>query len=425
MTPPLSSRPLSPAPEASPRPAVAAPPPPGGRLTSLDALRGFDLCWILGADLFVRSLARIAPNAFTLWVDRQLEHVAWEGFHFYDLIYPLFVFLAGASIVFSLDKARTQTSRPALVGRILRRGLGIYLLNFIFNGGFTAHWPHMRVVSGVLALIAAAYVIAALLYLFLADRWRVLAGIAIALLLGYWALLGLAPFPDFHLDQKTIDALAAKAGSRSPGAIASVVPERISGVYEEGRNFSNYVDFRVIPGQMFNVYYENQGLLSPIPAAAVCLMGVLAACLLRSPAVAPRRKTLVLAAAGAAAVALGALWGLEFPIVKKLWSSSYCLVAGGCSALLLATFYLVVDVGARRMWCQPFVWIGTNSILLYLLSALVDFHRIGARLVGGDVSDFLDGLVPGSGPVAGSLVALLLIVLLARFLHHRRIFLRV
>ena len=399
----------------------AAPP----RLTSVDALRGFDMAWILGAGPLVQSFARINRNAVTVFLDEQFEHVRWEGFHFYDLIYPLFVFLVGVSIVFSFDRKRSAEPRSVLIGRILRRGFLLYILNFIFNGGFSAHWPNMRVASGVLAMIAAAYVIAALLYLFFAERLKILAGITLALLLGYWALLGLTPFPDFHLDKATVERLAAQAGSHSPGAIAAMVPERISGVYEEGRNLSNYVDFRVIPGRMLDVYYENQGVLSPLPAAAVCLMGIFAARLLKSTSIERRRKVLVLALAGFVAIGLGVLWGIEFPIVKKLWSSSYCLVSGGGSALLLAIFYLVVDVWEWRGWCQPFVWIGMNPITLYVLSAVVDFRGIASRLVGGDVQDFLNRSLPGSGLALSSLTALLLVVLLARFLYQRKIFLRV
>ncbi|HWA87101.1 MAG TPA: heparan-alpha-glucosaminide N-acetyltransferase domain-containing protein [Opitutus sp.] len=398
---------------------------PAQRLTSVDALRGFDMAWILGAGPFVQSFARIHRNAATVFLDDQFEHVRWQGFHFYDLIYPLFVFLAGVSIVFSLDRRRATEPKRVLAGQILRRGLLLYVLNFIFNGGFAVHWPHMRVASGVLALIAASYVIAALLYLFLADRLKVLAGVAVALLLGYWALLGLTPFPDFYLDKVTVERLAAQAGSHDPAAVAAMVPARVSGVYEEGRNLSNYVDFRVIPGRMLDTYYENQGVLSPITGAAVCLMGIFAGRLLKSAAVERRRKVLVLVLAGAAAIGLGLLWGLEFPIVKKLWSSSYCLLVGGCSAMLLGVFYLVVDVWGWRGWCQPFVWIGMNPITLYVLSSLVDFRGIAARLVGGDVQDSLNGLHAGFGVALSALMALLVVLLLARFLYQRKIFLRV
>jgi predicted acyltransferase len=396
-----------------------------GRIVSVDALRGFDLFWIMGAAPFVQALARMHKNAFTTAVDQQFEHVPWEGFHFYDLIYPLFIFLVGVSIVFSLDKLRATESKRVMVGRILRRGLTLYFLNFIFNGGFAVRWPHMRVASGVLALIAASYVIAALIYCFFGPRFKVLAGITAGLLIGYWALLALTPFPDFRLDAKTVDALAAQAGSHSPAKIAAMVPQRVAGVYEEGRNLSNYVDFRVIPGRMLNRYFESQGVLSPLSASAVCLMGIFAARLLKFEAFDPLKRARWLALAGGAALGVGLIWGLEFPIVKKLWSSSYCLVAAGYSAIMLAGFYLVVDIWGFRRWCQPFIWIGSNAIVLYVLSAVVGYRRLAEYLAGGDVMEFLNGLWPELGTATVCLVALLIVISLARFLYRRDIFLRV
>jgi predicted acyltransferase len=396
-----------------------------GRIVSVDALRGFDLFWIMGAAPLVQALARMHKNAFTTAVDQQLEHVQWQGLHFYDLIYPLFIFLVGVSIVFSLDKLRATEPKRVIVGRILRRGLTLYFLNFIFNGGFAVRWPHMRVVSGVLALIAVSYVIAALIYCFFGARLKVLAGITAALLLGYWALLALTPFPDFRLDAKTVEALAAQAGSHSPAKIAALVPQRVAGVYEEGRNLSNYVDFRVIPGRLHNRYFESQGLLSPISASAVCLLGIFAARLLKYEALDPRKRARGLALGGAAAVVVGLVWGLEFPIVKNLWSSSYCLVAAGYSALVLSVFYLVVDIWGYRRWCQPFVWIGSNAIVLYVLSAVVGYRRLAEYLAGGDVMDYLNGVQPELGNAVAFLVALLLVFSLARFLYRRDIFLRV
>jgi predicted acyltransferase len=331
----------------------------------------------------------------------------------------------GVSIVFSLDKLRATESKRVMVGRILRRGVTLYCLNFIFNGGFAMRWPHMRVASGVLALIAASYVIAALIYCFFGTRLKVLAGITAGLLLGYWALLALTPFPDFRLDAKTVDALAAQAGSHSPAKIAALVPQRVAGVYEEGRNLSNYVDFRVIPGRMLNRYFESQGVLSPLSASAVCLMGIFAARLLTFEAIDPLKRARWMALAGCAAIGVGLIWGLEFPIVKKLWSSSYCLVAAGYSAIMLAGFYLVVDIWGFRRWCQPFIWIGSNAIVLYVLSAVVGYRRLAEYLAGGDVMDFLNGVWPELGTATVSLVALLIVIFLARSLYRRDIFLRV
>lgn len=396
----------------------------GERLRSIDALRGFDMVWILGGGTLVQALARLHRGSFTTALDAQFEHVRWEGFHFYDLIYPLFVFLAGVAIVLSLDKRRRTEAKGILVARILRRGLFLYGLNFIFNGGFSARWPQMRVASGVLALIAVSYVVAALIYLFLADRIRWLAATTAVLLLGYWALLGWVPFPDFRLDRMTVETLEHQAGSAAPAAVAGQVTARVAGVYEQGRNLSNYLDYRLLPGRLHEGYYEAQGLLSPIPGAAVCLLGALAARWLTRASLASRQKTRGLVLAGFGLIGLGLLWGLEFPLVKKLWSSSFCLVAAGSSALLLAAFHQVIDVMGFHRWCTPFLWIGANPIALYLLSALVDFPQIAGRLVGGNIQDFLDRAFPGAGSVALALVTLALMLGLARFLYQRRIFLR-
>ena len=132
-----------------------------------------------------------------------------------------------------------------------------------------------------------------------------------------------------------------------------------------------------------------------------------------------------LLAGGAAGIALGLLWGMQFPIIKRIWTSSFCLLASGCSAMLLGAFYLIVDVWRWQKWCTPFLWIGMNAITIYMAAALVDFKGIGNRFVGGDVKAFLDThLATGAGSLVAALVALTLPVLLVRFLYQRKIFLR-
>ena len=112
-------------------------------------------------------------------------------------------------------------------------------------------------------------------------------------------------------------------------------------------------------------------------------------------------------------------------VVKKIWTSSFVLVAGGCSALLLAAFYLVVEVWRYQGWCRPFVWIGMNSITVYLANNLLGFRRLAERFAGGDVKAFLDvNLGKGAGELLLALVGLGLGVLLCWFLHRRKIFLR-
>src|SRR5213083_3343988 len=97
-----------------------------GRLMSVDALRGFDMFWIVGAEYLVHALHRMRDNWFTRGLANQLEHVDWEGFHFYDLIFPLFVFIVGVSLVFSLSKSIETAGKATAIKRIFRRSLMLY-----------------------------------------------------------------------------------------------------------------------------------------------------------------------------------------------------------------------------------------------------------------------------------------------------------
>jgi predicted acyltransferase len=105
---------------------TATPSPASTRLMSLDALRGFDMFWIIGADGLVRGLRAMNENWFTTGLATQLEHVEWEGFRFYDLIFPLFVFMVGVSLVFSLTRTIAEHGRSEALKRVFRRGLLLF-----------------------------------------------------------------------------------------------------------------------------------------------------------------------------------------------------------------------------------------------------------------------------------------------------------
>ena len=174
-------------------PTATVAPAPSSRLVSLDALRGFDLFWILGADSFVYALREMSGNPVTKFVADELEHAEWAGFHFYDLIFPLFVFIMGVSTVFSLTKILEREGRAAAVRRILTRGFLLFALGLIYNGGLSHPWPDLRLM-GVLNRIALCYMFGGLAFCFFKPRGLI--AIAVALLLGYWALMALVPFPD-------------------------------------------------------------------------------------------------------------------------------------------------------------------------------------------------------------------------------------
>ena len=168
--------------------------------------------------------------------------------------------------------------------------------------------------------------------------------------------------------------------------------------------------------------------LSTIPAVATCLLGVFAGLILQSGTFTNQRKLAWLLGAGVACVALGWLWNVQFPVVKKIWTSSFVLVAGGYSAILLGVFYWVVDVLKFQKWCQPFVWMGMNSITIYLIKNFLggSFSKLSARLLGGDIRIWIDTHVTkGFGDLLISILGLLIAFWIVRFLHQKKIFLRV
>jgi predicted acyltransferase len=236
------------------------------------------------------------------------------------------------------------------------------------------------------------------------------------------------PIRDLQLDKA---ALATRLGKPAP-TLAEVrnafeaTTARVTGHFEPGYNLTNHLDFAYLPGRKYDTYYDPEGMLSTLPAIATCLLGVFAGLLLRRSDLDGPGKLRILLVAGAAAVAIGWLWHLQFPVIKKIWTSSYVLVAGGYSALLLGAFYYVVDLRQWRGWCVPFIWIGMNPITLYLANNIIKFRLLAQRFVGGDIKIWLDSHI-GSGAGQGRLaiVGLALMFVLARFLHHRQIFLRV
>jgi predicted acyltransferase len=327
-------------------------------------------------------------------VEEQLEHVEWAGFRFYDLIFPLFLFLVGTVLPFSLGKIQGQGSR-AIYGRIARRTILLSALGLLCNGVLQFHWERLRV-AGVLQRIAICYGVAAVISLNASTRGLVLT--LAAILLGYWALL---------------------ANVAAPGGQA--------GDYSIAANLPGWVDRHYLPGRIMKAYYgygDNEGLLSTIPAVGTTLLGVLAGRWLRSSRP-PCVKVGGLAAAGALALAVGAAWGPWFPIIKNLWTSSFVLVAGGWSLLLLALFYAVVDVLRFRRWAFFFVVIGVNAITIYVVPRFLDFAKVARFFLGGierlaepTVSEPFGHVLEVAGVLAMEWLFLL-------FLYRHRIFLRV
>ncbi len=379
---------------------AAVPLPVTARIASIDALRGLSMFFIIGGDGLVRSLGDVvsrkqpALESVSAVLAIQFTHVPWEGVRIYDLIFPLFIFITGVSIVFSLTRLVEREGKAAAHTRVFRRALLLYVLGLIYYGGIGHHWGDVRLL-GVLQRIAICYLAASLL--FLNFRLRGLAVACAGLLVGYWALMTFVPVPGIGAGSFAMDA-----------------------------NLANWLDRNYLPGRLWDLTRDPEGMLSTLPAIATALFGVLAGILLRNARLADRSKPLWLIGAGALMIAAGYAWSLQFPIVKAIWTSSFALVAAGYSTILLGGLYQIMDVWGYKRWAAPLVWIGANAITLYFINGLVGFEPFALRLVGGDIGAFLDrAIAPGMELLVAHAVGLGLAIALAGYLYSRKVFLRV
>ena len=377
-------------------PAVGAP-TTMQRLMSIDALRGLDMFFIVGMEEVFEALSKMFPMSPSL--NDRLQHAPWAGFHFYDLIFPLFAFILGTSLVFSLSKTLATEGKGAASRKVLKRSLVLFILGILYYEGIGGGIQHVRLL-GVLQRLALCYCGAGLAFVWLRSEhgrpYGKLLALAVSLLVGYWAVLVFIPVPGFG-----------------------------AGDFAEGHNLTNWLDKMYLPLRKWDGDHDPEGLLSTLPAIATSLLGVFAGLLLKNPSVEPARKVRLLVAWGCAGVAAALLWNLEFPIIKKIWTSSFVLFTGGLSSLLLAFFYYVVDIKNHRTWCRPFVWIGMNPITIYLIVRFVRLDEIAKGFTGGEIHSGLEHLHPGLGDLLTALLALSFSFLICRFLFQRKLFLRV
>ena len=374
---------------------------PNERLMSLDAFRGFIMFWIVGGEALFYALSKLdgvrSEILNTLII--QLQHVSWEGFRFYDLIFPSFVFIVGASIAFSLGKLQTSGSRRAAVRRVILRGLLLWLIGIIYYGGISngLYDPETNRgvrLLGVLQRIGICYLVAGLLFIYLPVRGLVMA--FLVLLAGYWALLSFVAVPG---------------------------QEMVS--FEAGRNITNWFDSKYLPFAKWSGTYDPEGILSTLPSIATCLLGVFVGLLLKNKKLTRGKRVLIFFGVGFIFVLCGHLWGGYHPVIKSLWTSSFVILAGGWSLILLSFFYLVIDVANIKKWAMPFVWIGMNPIMIYLLSTVLDFNHIAKRVLGGPVEEWADGILPGLGALLIAVGGIFLIFWLCQTLYKRKVFLRI
>ncbi len=377
---------------AAPVPALAE------RLVSLDVFRGLTM-----AAMVIVNDPGDWDNAY--W---PLLHAEWNGWTPTDFIFPFFLFIVGVSM--TLSKSTMGSG-----WRVVRRGVTIMALGWLLS-----LFPYFRFATlrlpGVLVRIGLCYIAAAWIYRLTApgpardDRRHAvrLMSWIVGLTVAYWLAMVFMPYP-----------------GHNPGDLTAA------------GNLGAFID-RAVLGQnhMWGKRpWDPEGLLSTLPAIASTLMGVVTGFWLRAPVTGTARAVLM-AAAGIAAMAIGSLWDLAFPINKNLWTSSYAWFMGGAAAFGLAACYWTIDVKGWRWWTRPFVVLGVNAIALFVLAGLsaktlllVKVAGAGGKTISLYTYIYRTWFGPLAAPKNASLLFALsyLVVLYAILwvMYRRRIFLKV
>lgn len=362
-----------------------------GRLASIDALRGFDMLMISGGGAFIHLLGgKTGVDAIDA-ISAQLEHPPWHGFTFYDFIFPLFLFLAGTSLSFSLTKGvLSRIAKSELIRKVFVRMLILLILGILDKNAPVDFFDPAHIRYGtVLGRIGLATFVVAILYL--NFSWKLRLGIALSVLMLYYFMLLLVPVPGFG-----------------------------AGDFSFEGNLVGWFDRNFMPGILKQETYDELALLTQFPAICLTIFGSLAGDLLRGELRAGE-KLKWLGIYGVVLVLVGLVWNPLFPINKHLWSSSFICLTAGMSFLFLATFYWIIDVLHYQRWAFFFRVIGVNSLVIYLVMRFVDLNKSSKLLFEGIYKHLGENWMD----VFNALGALLIVWLFLYFLYRNKIFVKV
>ena len=369
------------------------------RLESLDVLRGFDLFCLVALEGVLHPLGRAidAPwyNDF-LWC---FSHVQWEGFSSWDLVMPLFMFMAGVSMPFALSRYKVMPDKWAVYRRIVKRVALLWIFGMMCQGNLLGLDPdRIYLYSNTLQAIAMGYLISAMLFLHV--RLSVQIGTAVALLLAYWGAMQFI----------TVDGYGG--GNYTPdGNLAEWVDRTVLGRFRDAAVVEN--------GQIvFAESYRYTWILSSLNFGVTVLTGVFAGHILKS-GMDRKHKWQWLLGIGVIMVALGWLWGLQLPVIKKIWTSSMVLVSSGYCFLLMGLFYYWIDYKGHRKnltWLKVY---GMNSIVAYMLANVISFRCIGTSLFHG-LEQYTGNYYPALIAASNALIIYVILWLL----YKRNIFLK-
>ena len=337
--------------------------------------------WLMGGKAFILALATLgAPvTGFIAW---QLDHSAWVGLRYYDLIWPSFMLMVGVSIPFSFARRSATQTRGQLMRQAWWRAVVLFLLGSL-RESMSANTPMWFELSSALQPIALAYFVAS----YLAGRaLRLQIGVAAGILVVHALLLALVP------------------AAGLPG-----------GTYQVNRNLVTVVDQAVIG----RAHPEGWGtLLSAIPTISTTILGLLFGQVLLSAST-HREKMKVFALTGLGCLAAGLALSPVVPVIMKLWTTTYGLMSAGWACLLFLFFYWVLDVRQYRKWAFPLVVIGTNALAAYLGPSIVPVRRIA-----GIFTTPVARQIGAFGPLLATGAVLLINWSILHWMYKRKIFLR-
>lgn len=333
------------------------------RLESLDALRGFDLFFLVALGPLMHSLARTANMEWlneSMWV---FSHVSWEGFSPWDLIMPLFLFMSGISMPFSLSRYKSISDKRPLLRRLAKRILLLWIFGMMCQGNLLALDPNtIYLYSNTLQAIATGYLITALLFLFTSRRTQIIT--AVVLLLVYWTAMQFI----------TVDGYGG--GNYTPqGNLAEWIDNTVLGRF---RDTAQVIDGKVVVAD----WYHYTWILSSLNFGVTVLTGLFAGYIAKDK-IEEKKKLKLYFGTGITMVIAGWLWNFQMPVIKTIWTSSMVLVSSGYCFLLMGLFYYWIDYKGHRSGITWLKVYGMNSIVAYMLANVVNFRCIGESLFYG------------------------------------------
>ena len=380
-----------------------------GRLLSIDALRGYDMMFIMGVQRFVVALCVWLGFGSDCWAAQQMQHVVWHGWHMMDGVFPVFMFISGLSWPFSFARQKEKgATNGAISLRIAKRVLVLFLLGLVCEGvlHFDRGWEAVRIGS-VFFRIGVCWAAAAFMAMVWRPRTRLL--VAAGLLVGYWLLISNVTAPDADILE---------------------IPKRFEpfgrGPYSVVGCLSGYIDRNVLIGRLgIPGLLDTQGLLSTLPAIAFPVFGTVTGEFVRmkKDGLGGGKKTLVMLAAGLVLVALGLAWSTVMPFNRSIWTSSHVVFSSGYALILFSIFYWIIDVKMYRRWTLFFRVIGMNSLLIFLVQRFG-----GVNLMQAPAHALFDGLVnlfpKDAGAVVFSIGYTALCWFFLYFLYRKNVFLK-